>query len=177
MRNPVTLESSMFRPHQPIAILLWLAALAFGAPAAATVSYNFSVEVTSGPLAPQSFSGSFSYDDAVPPAPGPGGADLCALNSFEFDFDGTLYTIADLDYGDAAFAGGTFIGLDAGNATFTFLPAIAPLPPAFLYVSSQGAAGDGNPAFNRVPEPAGALLVAAAFGAMLIRRRRPLNGR
>lgn len=163
----------MFRPNQPIAILLWLAAVAFGPPAAAAVvSYEFTVSATSGPLAPQTFGGSFSFDDEVPPTPGFGGEDLYALTGFEFDFDGTLYTLADLDYGYAAFAGGTFIGLDAGNATFLFLPAIAPLPPAFLYVSAQGA-GDGNPAFNRVPEPASGLLVAAAFGALLIRRRRP----
>jgi hypothetical protein len=167
----------MFRPYRPIAFLLWLAALAFGPPAAAAiVNYNFSVEVISGPLAPQTFNGSFAFDDASTPGMGIGGEDLYALTGFKFDFDGAPYTLADLDYGDAVFAGGTFIGLDAGNATFSFLPAIATLPPAFLYEIAQGT-GDGNPAFNRVPEPAGGLLVAAALGAMLIRRRRASSGR
>ncbi len=52
----------------------------------------------------------------------------------------------------------------------------APLSPAFLYYSAQEA-GDGNPSFTQVPEPAAGLLAAAALGAMLIGRRRPPTGR
>ena len=175
--NPANLEFPMFRSNQPIAILVWLAALAFGpAATAAIVSYDFTVSTTSGPLAPQTFNGSFAFDDAVAPTMGVGGEDLYALTSFSFDFNSTSFALADLDYGDATFVGGSFIGLDAGNTTFSFLPANAPLPPAFLYEIAQ-VSGDGNPVFNRVPEPAGGLLAAAAFGVMLIGRRRRPTGR
>jgi hypothetical protein len=178
MRNPITLEFPMFRPSQPIAVLLWLAAAAFGpAATAAIVNYNFSVEVTSGPLPPQTFDGSFAFDGAVPPTIGVGGEDLYALTGFSFDFGGASFALADLDYGDAAFVGGSFIGLDAADrlGTFLFLPANAPLPPSFTYdLGGVGQSGDGNPSFVQVPEPTGGLLAAAAVGAMLIgRRRRP----
>jgi hypothetical protein len=166
----------MLHKSSVAAALLALSALAFVPPAsAAIVNYDFSVAITSGPLASQTFSGSFSFDDEKL-MPGISGEDLYELKSFEFDFDGKTYTLADLAYGDAAFSGGAFIGLDAGNATFTFLPAIAPLLPAFLYEIAAGP-GDGNVVFNRVPEPASGLLLAAAFGAMLRhRRRRPPTG-
>jgi len=160
----------MSRSRHPIAILCWLVALAFCLPAtAAIVNYQFTVSATSGPLDGQSFDGSFSFDDQdQPPATIDG---LFPLVSFSFDFDGTAFALGDLDYGDAVFDSGSFIGLEAGNSTFSFLPAISPLPPAFLYESVQGP-GDGNPSFTQVPEPAGGLLAAAAFGAMLIGRRR-----
>ncbi len=152
----------MCRPDQPIAILLWLGALAFGPPAAAAiVDSNFRVEVISGPLAPQAVSRSFSFDGAVPPTPGIHGEDLYVLTGFSFLFDGATFELSDLDHGDATFAGGSFIGLDAGNATFPFLPAIAPRQPALLDDPALGT-GDGNPAVSRVPEPAGGLLAAAA---------------
>lgn len=163
----------MFRPYRLIATLLWLAAFAFGPPAtAAIVNYTFSVEVTSGPLIGQTLIGSFSFDDqAQPPAIIDG---LFPLMSFRFDFDAATFALDDLEYGDAAFADGSFIGLDAAaDATFSFLPAIAPLPAAFNYVSAQQS-GDGNPSFIPVPEPAAGLLAAAAFGALWVgRRRRP----
>jgi hypothetical protein len=182
MRNPVTLESPMFLPRQSIAVVSWLAALAFGPPAtAAIVNYNFSVELTSGPLAPKTFSGSFAFDDAAPPTPGFGGEDLYELSAFSFDFAGVPYALGDLDYGDAVFLAGQFIGLEAGNAAFSFLPATGgspPLfPPAFFYVIGPQQSGDGNPSFVQVPEPAGGLLAAAAIGAMWVgRRRQPTRG-
>ena len=170
----------MFRPYQPITILVWLAALAFGpAASAAIVNYNFSVEVISGPLAPQTFNGSFAFDDAVPPTLGIGGEDLYALTGFSFDFDGVVYALGDLDYGDAAFVGGFFVGLDAADlmGSFSFLPVIGGFSPAFLYDFGPQQSGDGNPSFVQVPEPASGLLAAAAFGAMLVgRRRQPTTG-
>jgi hypothetical protein len=174
MHNPVPLEYTMFRTRH--AVLLWLAAAAFGpSAAAAVVSYGFTVGATSGPLALQSFSGSFAFDDAVPPTMGAGGEDLYALTSFSFVFDGISFGLADLDYGDAAFVGGTFTGLDAGSATFTFLPAIGSLPPAFLYDLGIAGSGEGNVTF--IPEPAAGLLAATAFGALLAGRRRQPNAR
>lgn len=163
----------MFRYRFPLVLLFWLAAIAGSTPAAAAVvTYDFTVKATSGPLASQSYSGSFSFDDAAPPSLGVGGESLYALSSFDFEFGGVSYLLTDLDTGDAAFDGGTFLGLDAGNAVFSFLPAIGSLPPAFLYViGSPQQAGEGDVTY-RVPEPAAPLLAAMAMGAMLLSRRR-----
>ena len=165
----------MFRYRFPLVLLFWLAAIAGSTPAAAAVvTYDFTVNATSGPLASQSFSGSFSFDDAAPPSLGFGGESLYALTSFDFEFDGVGYQLTDLDYGDAAFDRGTFLGLDAGSAVFSFLPAIGDLPPAFFYdfgSASTQQSGDGDVTY-RVPEPAAPLLAAMAMGAMLLSRRR-----
>ncbi len=154
------------------AALLALSALALPA-TAATVRYGFAVETTSGPLAGQTFNGSFEFDGAASVS-GPGGETLYELTAFSFDFDGTTFGLADLEYGDAVFDGATFAGLDAAGPGFAFLPAIGGLPAAFIYDFGDTRVGDGDVTYRQaVPEPTtGALLAAAVLGWATARRRR-----
>ncbi len=100
---------------------------------AALVEYTFVVTPDSGPLDGQSFGGSFSYDDAVTPGVGFGGEDLFALGSFSFNFNGVLYSLADLFSGYAAVDAGGFGELDAGASTFSMLPGFGGVAPFFAY--------------------------------------------
>lgn len=141
---------------------------------AATVSYSFSVAVDSGSLAGQTFIGNFSFDDAQVPGLGIGGEDLYALSTFNFGFGGSL-SIGDLNYGDAAFVGGQFVGLDAGGATFSFLPANSPFAASFAYDLGGGQAGNGSitytPRVETVPEPATLWLALGLLGGLAGVRR------
>lgn len=136
---------------------------------AATVSYSFSVAVDSGALAGQTFVGNFSFDDAQVPGAGIGGEDLFTLTSFNFGFGGGL-SLADLAYGDAAFLGGQFLGLDAGGASFSFLPANSPFAASFAYDLGGGQAGNGSvtytPRVGAVPEPATLWLALGLLGGL-----------
>lgn len=141
---------------------------------AATVSYSFSVAVDSGALAGQTFVGNFSFDDAQVPGTGFGGEDLFTLTSFNFGFNGSL-SLADLAYGDAAFLGGQFLGLDAGGATFSFLPANGNFAASFGYDLGGGIAGNGSvtytPRVETVPEPATLWLALGLLGGLAGVRR------
>jgi|JI9StandDraft_1071089.scaffolds.fasta_scaffold596413_1 hypothetical protein len=151
-----------------------LLAVAVPAAQAATVSYSFSVAVDSGGLAGQTFIGNFSFDDAQVPGTGIGGEDLFALSSFNFGFGGSL-SLTDLNYGDAAFLGGQFLGLDAGGATFAFLPANGPFAASFAYDLGRGVAGNGSvtytPRVDTVPEPATLWLALGLLGGLAGVRR------
>ncbi len=151
-----------------------LLAAAMPAVQAATVSYSFTVAVDSGSLVGQSFIGNFSFDDAQTPTPGIGGEDLFALASFNFGFSGSL-SLADLDYGDATFLGGQFLGLEAGGATFSFLPATGPFSAPFAYDLGNGQAGNGSvtytPRVGTVPEPPTLWLALGLLGGLAGVRR------
>lgn len=154
------------------------ALLAFTLPLAqaATVSYSFSVAVDSGTLAGQTFVGDFSYDDAQVPGAGIGGEDLYTLSSFSFDFaSGSSLSLADLSYGDAARVGSQFLGLDAGAASFSFLPANGPFVASFAYDLGRGNAGNGSvtyaPRVSTVSEPATLMLALSLLGGLAGVRR------
>lgn len=151
-----------------------LLAVTLPAAQAATVSYSFSVAVDSGSLAGQTFIGNFSFDDAQVPGTGIGGEDLYGLSSFNFGFGGSL-SIGDLNYGDAAFVGGQFLGLDAGGATFSFLPANGPFAASFAYDLGRGVAGNGSvtytPRVETIPEPATLWLALGLLGGLAGVRR------
>lgn len=150
---------------------------------AATVSYSFSVAVDSGSLAGQTFVGNFSYDDnpltGIGTGIGIGGEDLYTLTSFSFDSGGSLLQAA-LNYGDAAFLGGQFLGLDAGGASFSFLPANGPFVASFAYDLGGGQAGNGSvtytPRASTVPEPATLLLAMGLLGGLAGVRRLTVRG-
>lgn len=151
-----------------------LLAITLPAAQAATVSYSFSVAIDSGSLAGQTFVGNFSFDDAQVPGLGIGGEDLYALSAFNFGFGGNQ-SIGDLNYGDAAFVSGQFVGLDAGGATFSLLPANSPFAASFAYDLGGGQAGNGSvtytPRVAAVPEPATLWLVLGLLGGLAGVRR------
>lgn len=159
-------------------LALGLLALGSSEAQAGIIHYDFSVTVdtTTASLAGQTFSGNFSFDDASVPNLGFNGEDLFALLSFSFDFDGNLFTLADLYYGDAALQGSTLLGLDAGAATFSFLPDDGLFPASFAYDFGNGDAGTGSftAALSPVtaPEPSLAWLVGSGLLALGVARRR-----
>jgi hypothetical protein len=59
---------------------------------AAIISYDFTVDIDSGSLLGNSYTGFFSYDDASVTPTGFSSADL---TNFAFDFLGSLYTLND----------------------------------------------------------------------------------
>lgn len=62
---------------------------------AATISYNFRVDIVEGPLAGQTYTGFFSYDDESEPVGFGYGSEEFFLTEFEFDFQGVNFTLDD----------------------------------------------------------------------------------
>lgn len=155
-------------------------ALSATSAAAAEVGYSFTVTVDSGGLTGQSYSGSFSYDDAQVPVASPFGGDLFALSSFSFAFVGGPFGAGDLDYANAVIDGGLFTGLELGDATYSFLPASGPFAASFAYDLGGGNAGNGSIVFTprvaQIPEPGTAALLALGMMAAGAWRRRQRPG-
>jgi hypothetical protein len=142
---------------------------------AAVVHYSFTV-VPDDPSVTQG-TGSFSFDDAQVPAPSPFGDDLYALSDFSFSFGGNTYLLAGLDFGDAVFSGGQFVGLDAAaGSLFSLVPGSPALADAYFAYELAGQPGYGTVTYTQdnqqqVPEPATAWLALLAL-APLARRSR-----
>lgn len=147
---------------------------------AALINGSFDVTIDSaGPLEGQTFSGTFSFDDAAF-GPGFGSDEASPLLSFSFVFAGLDVGLADLAYGDAVRpVGGDFSGLDALGAVFSFAPANGPIGASFLFDIPGVGAGSGGVSFvlepGTVPEPGSfgllALGLAACAGLGATRRR------
>lgn len=145
---------------------------------AATISYNFTVDIISGPLDGDSFSGSLAYDDAALTT---SGSELVDVENLSFNFQGIDYTEAD---GDAAveFIDGEFLGLDfSPNPTFSFVPGFFDLSEASFVYSVAGSGGLSNLNYTLVtdggvdtttPEPTAllGLFAVAAFSATRLKK-------
>jgi hypothetical protein len=145
-------------------------AAAFGLSAlsaqAGLVNYNFSVTIdNTGPLKNQSFSGSFSFDNATGTPDGASDTRF-ALTSFSFDLNGTPYSKADLDYGDAMFNGTSFLGLDATSANFTFGYGMDILEAYFATDIAFGSFTATLVPAASVPEPESLALMLAGLGLL-----------
>ncbi|MEQ8537831.1 MAG: PEP-CTERM sorting domain-containing protein [Coleofasciculus sp. D1-CHI-01] len=76
---------------------------------ASIITYEFTVDITSGDLIRQSFTGSFSYDNESTPVGFGYGSEEFFLTEFEFYFDGLEYTLDDVacQYTDLCIQGTT----------------------------------------------------------------------
>lgn len=176
--------------HMLLAGLLFAAGfLALPAAQAAIVDYDFTVDLDSGPLAGNPgdpFSGSFSFDDALPSP--------IDLASFMFDFvDGSgnpfSYGLGDAGATPTAvedvFSTGTFVGIDYSftgtGISFQFAPGFFDLSGAtFSYEFPPGSSGNSGTGVLTiteaepapVPVPATPLLMLlGATGLLALRRR------
>lgn len=134
---------------------------------AAQVAYTFDILIDSGPLQPNSYSGSFAYD-----------TNTFNLTSFSFSFEGTQYDASDDSEAKAIFDNGVFLGLEYNIDTqpvFSFVPGFSEISEAFFsydLVPGTGLGGTGSLTFTRVvkpetsavPGPLPLLGAAACFG-------------
>ena len=118
---------------------------------AATVKYLFDVNIDSGSLASNTYSGSFAYDDAT--------ADVTA---FSFFFDGLQYDESYDILAEVSQNGPNFLGLifsvagSAPNPSFSFVAGNLDLNEAYFVYdpnSNSGQAGFGSIVYNMVNPP------------------------
>lgn len=147
---------------------------------AAIVNYDVSVFIDFGPLMNNTYSGTLSYDYAVPPLTGVG-TETTPLSTFNFFFDGHTYTQADDPTSDASFYNGNFIGIDyaiSSPPSPTFLSGTVAIDPkGFSYDQGGfGGAGTGMISYTlvttTVPEPLNILGSITVFGLGASLKRR-----
>lgn len=140
--------------------------LMVAAPAAqaAIQSWNFSGAVDSGSLLGETYSGSFSFDDATLTGMD---AEWLAVANLSMTFNGSAYTQVDVVAGAAVEVGyqdGEFLGLsysvDAVANPFTFVAGSNDASDA-LFAYDNGA---GNVIYASVPEPKDWMLLLAGIG-------------
>lgn len=155
-------------------------ALVQPAPAqAAVVNYTFDILIDSGPLEPNSYSGSFAYNTQT-----------LDLTDFSFLFEGTQYDESDDPNASVSLDNGVFLGLEysAGSQpSFSFVPGFFDVGEAFFTYdlgASSGQGGAGSLTFTRVVRPDVdavpgplPLLGAAAFFGYSRRLKKRMDGR
>lgn len=145
---------------------------------AAMQTYNFSGLFDSGFYNGETFSGSFSFDDAVNDNVG---LDIAGLLSFNMSLLSTNYTLANTIVApDVSFQDGSFLGLSLSidsttpNINFTFVPGILNSGEAFVaYDTSLGLSGAGNVVYAPIPEVDTYVMLLAGLGVVgAVARRR-----
>lgn len=150
--------------------------LAGAAAQAATVRYDFTVTIDLGntSISGQTFLGSLAFDDSlgVPGLPGETAFDLTA---FSFDFNGTVYSLPDLSFGQAIEIANTFVGADVTADPFSLVPGDGQFDPFFAFDLGRGDAGFGSVVYvlnvAEVPEPGSAVLALAGLALLGLRCR------
>ena len=117
---------------------------------AATMSYDFQVDIDSGTLSGDSFSGSFSFDNVGLTNIG---EEFLPLDSIEFNFEGTDYTDVSVPLSEAVFFDGEFLGLGySPDDSFAFVPGFFAIDEAyFTYDIVDIGAGAGDVTYT-VPD-------------------------
>ena len=164
-------------------LLALLVSVLASAPAAADViGFEFTVDIDSGALVGQTFTGSFSYEETDVA----GIADeFIDLLSFDFSFQGLSFDQNDA-VAEAAFFNGDFLGLSysidfPAPVSFSFTPGFFDVSEAFFAYESPNDDGTGSIAFTpapvSVPEPSTLLLLVIGLAALLSSRIRMRPGR
>jgi hypothetical protein len=155
---------------------------------ATTVTYNFTVATTAGPLAGDTANGSFSFDSSVIPAGGGEVDSVGLLTSLTLTWDGITYTAANANTGflsfnasgaltDACFGNNSIAGtclvnkgteqwlVDLGDSLFAYsVPQVGVDATAWLGTASFSIAS--------TPEPATLALLGAGLAVAGFMRRR-----
>ncbi|MBT3069124.1 PEP-CTERM sorting domain-containing protein [Rhodoferax sp. U11-2br] len=146
---------------------------------AAIQNYSFSGLIDSGAYIGQTFSGSFSFDDATLTNLSD---EWIPVNQMTMSFLGNNYTLAEASGTvEVNYNYGTFLGLSysAGTTTegFTLITGYSNISEAYLAYDTQlGDSGAGSVIYAPVPEPETYALLLAGLALMSgIARRRKLN--
>lgn len=146
---------------------------------AAIQNYSFSGLIDSGAYIGQTFSGSFSFDDATLTSLGD---EWIPVSQLTVSFLGNNYTLAEASSpSEVSYNYGTFLGISysAGTATegFTLVPGYSHISEAyFAYDTQLGDSGAGSVIYAPVPEPETYALLLAGLALMGgIARRRKLG--
>lgn len=109
---------------------------------AAILNFDVNVNIDSGPLNGESYSGSFRYDNSSLTGVGD---ESVALSSIDFNFFGVDYDENNGTTPDAIFLDNDFLGLSwsADSVEFSFVPGFTSIDQAFFAYDILGGAGAG----------------------------------
>ncbi len=164
------------------ALLALVVSVLASAPAqAGVIGFDFTVDIDSGALVGETFTGSFSYDETEVA----GIADeFVDLSSFDFNFQGLSFGLNDA-VAEAAFFDGDFLGLSysidfPAPVSFSFVPGFFALDEALFAYENPNGDGTGiiafAPARVSVPEPSTLLLLVIGLAAVFLSRIRMRPG-
>ncbi|MDY6805265.1 MAG: PEP-CTERM sorting domain-containing protein [Cyanobacteriota bacterium] len=148
-----------------------------------TTTYDFDVDIYSGPLVDKTFDGFFSYKDSNVTGVG---EEYVELEDFEFDLFGTKYTSethSDLA-AEVLLFDGELLGLDLVNDTFAFNPGFFELEESFFsynlgqlegsgdfnYSLRHPGQGDGDDNHESTPEPNTIIGLSVLGGSFLLKK-------
>ncbi|ELR97355.1 PEP-CTERM sorting domain-containing protein [Gloeocapsa sp. PCC 73106] len=138
---------------------------------AAIVAYNFTVTPDSGPLAGNTYFGSFSFSDETLTGVGEEFLPESAITAINFNFVGENYTLADALSAGVQFQEGEFLGLEyVTDAVFAFAPGLTELESASFSYDLPSGAGFGDVSYTLVPEPS-VLLGSIVLGVTGLAKR------
>jgi hypothetical protein len=152
----------------------------FPAAQAAVQNYKLSGTLESGSFIGQTYSGSFSFDDAALASVG---EEWLAVSSLSMNIFGTSYTLADAAApAEVAYLDGNFLGLAFSNATgdpsFSLIAGSSAQSEAFVaYDTTQGLSGTGSLSYAvaAIPEPETYAMLLAGLGLLASWRRVAAN--
>lgn len=162
------------------ATILGLNTLALPEVEAATITYNFEVTVTSGPLDGESYFGSLTYDNSTLTNTGQEFLEIPELSMVEFNFMGMDYTEADDPNAAVKFFNGDFLGLDfvIPDPDFSIVPGIIDLSGSRFNYTIPDGSGSGSVDYAIIPEGPSTLaslfLTVAGMG-LIVKRRKSLK--